>query len=188
MSLYLNKYPFVENKNKNESSDQASTSSAKPSIKSHVAQQPTILNAFDTIKQWDINSAKSQQIHNLIGEMISVDIQPFSMVNDTGFKRLMNKILPHYKIPSDKYFREKIVPDISERCIKAIQNKLDKLGENNKISMTSDIWTCQHTNNSFIYRLQRTGLILPNRQGEHRLSLLANILWARIQEQQFQRH
>ncbi|XP_066585487.1 zinc finger BED domain-containing protein 4-like [Prorops nasuta] len=48
--------------------------------------------------------------------MIALDNQPFNIVNNIGFKRLLQGSLPLYEIPSDKFFREKIVPDIYNRC------------------------------------------------------------------------
>lgn len=79
--------------------------------------------------------------------MICLDNQPFSLVESTGFKRLLNTISPQYKPPSRKYFTDKIIPDIYNR----VRIKISKvLGEASFISLTSDIWTCSNTNESFI--------------------------------------
>ena len=44
--------------------------------------------------------------------MIAVDLQPFSIVEDTGFVRLMKHTYLRYIVPSRKYFSEKIIPEM----------------------------------------------------------------------------
>ena len=49
------------------------------------------------------DSVRAKAIHNLIFEMSILDFQPYSIVNDAGFIRLLNYLEPRYEIPSDKY-------------------------------------------------------------------------------------
>lgn len=79
--------------------------------------------------------------------MIAVDNQPFSIVNDVGFKRLMDKGFPNYQIPSRKYFSEKVLDQTYDDCRRTIFNAIKSM---TKCSFTSDIWTCSGTNESFI--------------------------------------
>ena len=51
--------------------------------------QYTLEKTLELKKLWDINSAQSKLIHYAIGEMIAVDCQPYSIVEDVGFSRLM---------------------------------------------------------------------------------------------------
>ena len=37
------------------------------------------------VKRWDINDSRAQNIHTKMGEMIALDYQPFSVVEDVGF-------------------------------------------------------------------------------------------------------
>ncbi|KAJ8913578.1 hypothetical protein NQ315_013983 [Exocentrus adspersus] len=123
-------------------------SAGQPQAQTITNNQPTIIHALQKMRVWNINIPQARQYHYLIGEMICLDNQPFSIVNDTGFKRLINKAVPNYNIPSDKYFRENIIPDIYERTKTTLKEKLKKMTGN--ISFTTDIWTCSYTNNSFI--------------------------------------
>lgn len=119
-----------------------------PCTSSSSAIQPKISELFANIRQWDINSTKARQFHFLIGELIAVDNQPFSIVKDEGFNRLLKKAIPAYNIPSEKYFRENIVPNIYKKCKDKIKNEI--MAASSKISITSDIWTSQYNNNSYI--------------------------------------
>ena len=64
--------------------------------------QTTIESMLIKKKIWDINDHRSQEIHYLIGEMIAVDIHPYSVTSDTGFYWLIAKLSPNYSIPSKK--------------------------------------------------------------------------------------
>ena len=44
--------------------------------------------------------------------MIAVDYQPFSIVNDIGFQRLMAAAEPRYHLPSDTHVRETLLPTL----------------------------------------------------------------------------
>lgn len=116
--------------------------------KSSSIRQSTITESFKKIQRWDLNSDKAKEIHYLIGEMIALDNQPSSIVGDVGFTRLLKKALPQYNIASDKYFRENIIPDIYQRCRLKILTKLEHTTQ--KVSLTSDIWTCKHNNMAFL--------------------------------------
>lgn len=100
--------------------------------------QITLEQTVELKKIWDINTAQSQIIHYAIGEMIAVDCQPYSIVEDVGFSRLMKTLKPNYQLPSRKYFSEKIVPSIHARVFEKV---MATVNEAENISFTTDIWT-----------------------------------------------
>lgn len=79
--------------------------------------------------------------------MIALDNEPLSLVERIGFKRLMEKAVPQYKIPGRTYMTEKIIPDIYNRICSKIEASISRA---TTISVTSDIWTCQRNNESFL--------------------------------------
>jgi hypothetical protein len=95
------------------------TKAAKDSSK-----QLTLQESVDQRKIWDINDKRSQKIHKYIGEMIAIDLQPFSVVEDIGFIRLLNHMCPNYQIPSRKYIKENIVQDIYMKVRNKIQEDI----------------------------------------------------------------
>ena len=122
------------------------------SARKALKNQMSIQTSFDKARVWDINSGPAKKITQLIGEMMALDNQPFLMVEDLGFHRLMRHLAPSYPLPSWFHFSEKVIPDLYERAKKAIADKLEQnLNESNpNISYTTDIWTCKHTNHSYI--------------------------------------
>ena len=129
-----------------------SGSNSEPPVK----HQTTIESILVKKKIWDINDHRSQEIDYLIGEMIAVDIQPYSVTSDIGFNRLIAKLYPNYSIPSKMYFTEKIITDIFTKVKTKIQSSLDEISS---ISLTSDIWTASTNNAPF---LSLTGHWLSN--------------------------
>ena len=79
--------------------------------------------------------------------MIAVDLQPFSLVEDLGFIRLMNYICPNYKIPSRKYLKEQIVKDIYV----SVKNKIqEEINSATYLSFMPNCWTATIANKSFL--------------------------------------
>ncbi|KAG8176617.1 hypothetical protein JTE90_028599 [Oedothorax gibbosus] len=86
----------------NDDVDDPDTSSRKRFL-----SQPTLASVLEKKKLWDINHPKSVELHHAIAQMIAVDNQPHSFVEDEGFRNMMSKAQPQYKIPSREYFKDK---------------------------------------------------------------------------------
>ena len=97
-------------------------------------------------EQWKHDNPKSQIIRNIIGEMICLDLQPYSIVQDRGFNKLMKHLAPNYGILSRRHFSDKIIPLMYETVKAKVKCELD---EAVYVSLTSDGWTCQHNIKSF---------------------------------------
>ena len=61
---------------------------------------------------WDINDHCAKFIHIKITEMIALDCQPYSVVDDGGFKALVHPLELKYQIPSQRYFCKIVIPSI----------------------------------------------------------------------------
>ena len=116
-------------------------------MRKKLKNQMSLKESFDAGVRWDSASAPAKRVNKLIGEMIAVDNQPFMIVEDLGFLRLINSISPKYKVPSRHYFSNTVIPELVKRAESAVRAFLDNVTD---ISFTSDIWTCSHNNNTFI--------------------------------------
>ncbi|CAB3260930.1 unnamed protein product, partial [Arctia plantaginis] len=67
-------------------------------------RQATIEGTFE--RKWKIDDPRAKQIHKAIAEMICVDNQPISIVEDAGFNRLLAILKPKYQMPSPKFITE----------------------------------------------------------------------------------
>ena len=61
-------------------------------------RQPTMEETRARVKIWDINDPKAEHIHCKIAEMMALDYQPLSVINDVGFTCILQSVKPKYKI------------------------------------------------------------------------------------------
>ena len=104
-------------------------------IEKETTKQLTLQAFVEQSKPWNIYDDKAKRIHKYIGEMIATDLQPFSIVEDIGFIRLLKAICPNYEMPSRKFIKENIVQNLYEKVLKKIQLEINSAPY---ISFTSD--------------------------------------------------
>ena len=104
---------------------QSENESGKGNKKS-LLKQTTLLEARDRVKPWDVNDKRAQLIHCRIVEMIALDSQPFSVVEDLGFIRFVTALEPRYSLPSRQYLTSKVLPKIFEETVESVQQLLIK--------------------------------------------------------------
>lgn len=93
-----------------------------------------------------ISLTKQEKINKLILNVIIKDLQPFLIIEDDGFKSLINELEPAYTMPSRKTFTQSLLP----QTYNLVEEKLKLLLQNTKfISLTTDAWT-SYTNDSYI--------------------------------------
>ena len=99
------------------------------------------------VKVWDINDLKTKRFHRKIAEMMALDYQPLSVINDVGFTNLLKMIEPRYKMPSRKYFTDNVLPKIKENIDKKLAQLLKDV---EFLSLTIDIWSTSLSNELLI--------------------------------------
>jgi len=97
-------------------------------------------------KTWAIDSAEASRVHAAIGRMIAIDVQPYSVVEDDGFKGIVRELEPKYVLPSRKYFSTKVIPEMYESTRARVQSEVDHA---KSVCLTADTWTAQNTTQSF---------------------------------------
>ncbi|XP_006007424.1 zinc finger BED domain-containing protein 4 [Latimeria chalumnae] len=86
----------------------------------------------------------AKKITNLVAEMIALDLQPFSFVDNVGFSRLLEYLQPQYSLPSPSYFSRTAIPDMYENVKQIIVSHL-KEAESGIVHFTAGIWMSNQT-------------------------------------------
>jgi len=102
------------------------------------AKQLSLFVVQDKVKAWDINDSRAQRVHRFVMEMIAMDIQPFSLVEDFGFARLLHLLEPRYHLPSRKYFVEKLLPLVHDEVKTRVNAEIGRVSH---FSFTTDAWS-----------------------------------------------
>ena len=110
-------------------------------------KQVTLPEARDLLKPWDINDHRAKSIHIKIAEMIALDCQPYSLVEDVGFKALVRALEPKYQIPSRRYFCETVIPEMVCTMESRIKSKLEGM---QYVSFTTDVWSSDVNSDSLL--------------------------------------
>lgn len=114
--------------------------------------------------------------------MIATDLQPFSVVNDNGFRHFINLLDPKYVIPSKFTIREKIMKDMYNKCVLKLKGILKDI---HFVAITTDSWTSVSTESylaitcHFIdqnFNLNSSLLAVPKVNEQHTSENLANVL------------
>lgn len=100
---------------------------------------------YTNLDLWPKNHPESVKLSKKLAEMIAMDYQPYSIVEDKGFINLMNCAAPKFKIPSRTTISRTLIPKLYEDK----KNLLKATMENDvkdliTLSVTSDIWTSKN--------------------------------------------
>ncbi|XP_053107889.1 zinc finger BED domain-containing protein 4 [Hemicordylus capensis] len=86
----------------------------------------------------------AKKITSLVAEMIALDLQPYSFVDNIGFNRLLEYLQPQYSLPSPSYFSRTAIPDMYDSVKQIIVSHL-KEAESGVVHFTSGIWMSNQT-------------------------------------------
>ena len=79
--------------------------------------------------------------------MIAVDDQPFSIVNNQGFRQVLQLAEPRYTLPSDTYLCQTAVPDLYKSVYAQVADRVQSV---KFVSFTTDTWTTSTSSESLI--------------------------------------
>lgn len=99
--------------------------------------QVTIDKAFQKISSFKEGGEESHKVTQSIIYMICKDLEPLSIVEREGFRKLMKTVAPHYTLPSRKTIRSAIIEKYQyiSNIFKA------QLKDVPSYTLTTDIWT-----------------------------------------------
>ncbi|KAI2666682.1 Zinc finger BED domain-containing protein 4 [Labeo rohita] len=104
--------------------------------------QQTLEASFKQREKFSQDSQRAIKITDRIIEFIVLDDQPLSVVENVGFRRLIEHLGPRYSLPGRKYISETALPKLYETVREHISCKLKDV---RTISFTTDIWSCDST-------------------------------------------
>lgn len=86
-----------------------------------------------------MSNEKSKATTRKLMEFMALDDQPFSVMEDPGFRNLMQHLSPRYNLPSRRYFSDVALPELFNEVSRCTRSLLE--ADAKTLSFTTDIWT-----------------------------------------------
>ena len=110
-------------------------------------KQLTLESIVEKQNQYPPDHPRVKLLTYHVAEMIAIDLQPFSVVEGTGFICLVAELDSRFVLPSRCYLSEVVVPEIHAKT----KFKITELLQSTKyVSMTTDIWTSTNCHHFFL--------------------------------------
>lgn len=92
--------------------------------------------------KFDSTNPKQIQITEKIAMMIAKDLQPYSIVEDPGFRALIEATEPRYVMPSRKTFSHDVIPRLHSDIVANVKSDVNSAVS---LAITTDAWTSRAT-------------------------------------------
>ena len=112
--------------------------------------QPTLKQFVKANQSLDKNSDRHTKITKSIAKMIFSDLQPFTLVEDTGFRQLIKTLEPRYLIPCRATFRKTIIPSMYTQVSEELRKVISQAPT---YSITTDAWTSRNMDSFITYTM-----------------------------------
>ncbi|GFR76802.1 zinc finger BED domain-containing protein 1 [Elysia marginata] len=101
-----------------------------------------IKDVFERKSKYNKDSPRQKALDEMLAEMICFDMQPFSIVEERGFRTFIQALDPRYEIPGRKKITQVIIPRLYKREEEAVKKELENTEH---VALTTDEWTSRTT-------------------------------------------
>ena len=110
---------------------------------SSTEKQPTLTDLAERQQPFGANHPMQRKLSHLVLEWIADALLPYNTVENDAFVRLLKTACPRFAVPSAKYLRTCLMPDIYNK----VKNKILELIHDEQnvsyCSVTTDMWSSQ---------------------------------------------
>lgn len=87
---------------------------------------------------WESSHPRAKHITEQLARMICIDMQPYRIVEDVGFRMYSHALEPKYKLPTRKSLSNDLIPKLYSDCVKTIRHSINGASS---LALTTDMWT-----------------------------------------------
>ena len=113
-------------------------------------RQFTLAEVKEQKNSWNYSHPQHKKVTDWIAEMIAIDSQPFCIVEDTSFLRLLSNVCLLYAVPLCKYFAEKVILEMFYTIKAQWMKDIHLDGDSFPTSYTIETWTWDAGGDLFI--------------------------------------
>lgn len=115
------------------------TASPVPDFPSTSRQIHKTIKQKTLIDYAPLDSKSSEKCTASVVKFLATSMQPFSLVEEESFKKMIKTLNPRYTLPSRKYFSGIAIPKLYNDAVEQLKAKIQ--GHANNSSITCDCWT-----------------------------------------------
>lgn len=115
-----------------------------PNKSSATLSDMKIPEMFKMSQKLSASSDRHKALTQAIATFIALDMRPYSVVENKGFKYLMSIAEPRYNIPSRTHFAQTVLPGLYTSVKTRVQHELSQC---ESVAITTDSWTSRATEN-----------------------------------------
>ena len=97
---------------RDETQERAAAASALQTSEQASLKQSTLKGLAERKKPLSPDHPRAKELTYRLAVMIAIDLQPFSIVEDVGFRQLVAALEPRFSLPSRRYLSEVVIPEI----------------------------------------------------------------------------
>lgn len=112
------------------------------SSESHETQKLT--DTLEACEKFNDDHPVAKKITKLIAEMLALDLQPSTLVENDGLTRLLEYLQPLYCLPTSSYFTSNAIPEMYDSVREVVLTHL-KEAEGGIIHFAASIWVSSQT-------------------------------------------
>ncbi|XP_017488174.1 PREDICTED: zinc finger BED domain-containing protein 1-like, partial [Rhagoletis zephyria] len=116
----------------------ATTSSSSTTSSTASSSQSTLDFFIKIAPRYDQNSSRKKEIDRALALMVCQDYQPFSIVNDEGFRNFVRVLDTRYELPCKTTLKNKLLKSQYDEIKIQIKNELESVAH---IAITCDMWS-----------------------------------------------
>ncbi|KAJ8981584.1 hypothetical protein NQ317_002612 [Molorchus minor] len=133
-------------------STSASSIQTSESIESNIPCLPTkstvarskVQSTVKTFLRRKLDTTANKKINDTLMLLFIHDYQPFTVVEDYGFKKFVGALNPSYQLPSRKTITNSILPALYDEAYNAMTRELSEV---QSVTLTTDCWTSRNGEN-----------------------------------------
>ena len=115
-----------------------SAATKKRKLQDSAAANITLEAVIERSGYFNPSSKQAKEMNKAVAYYLAKDMQPYYTIERPGFKNMISKLCPRYKLPSRKHFSQHEIPSLYA-AVKA--DIISKLQDMTYYSATTDLWT-----------------------------------------------
>lgn len=117
----------------------SSVASTSNTVENYQAYSRQLVQSKINLPVKKMTASQREKIYEQLMLLFIKDFQPFSIVEDTGFRAYTNALNIAYQLPTRQHISNTLLPALYEKCVNRVRTS--EIKNITSLSLTTDLWT-----------------------------------------------